>query len=282
MPSLAEMIQSLFGGGVPKNEVTLAPPLTQYPSSADAQFARQSGFGYGQPTESYVQGNVARVLGSDKLVRPPDEKTVTKTARFIPQSGAGRELETLTGAVNNDKDSRNLDLTDPNHADMRDKVGDVYARGALAANRNPIAALGFDPSHMVLDTEIKNPNIGGIYDGSKDAIYSNLGNKDFAGSSIGSVVHESIHRGLNKLRQNPEYAPIFKGMPPEESAVRYMMHKYAGDPEFGEGQTGDEQRQQAIDLFENSSRSREYQQMIDKLMRGAETEIARQKPRGPR
>jgi hypothetical protein len=260
MAGLGEMFQRLIGGS-PAPEPIAAAPLSGYPTPEDAAYARKYDFGYGTGNEPYTQGNVARVVGE---YRGPN---------FKPYSAEGLNSREAISLATNDEASRNLDLRTPGTSDVGDRMGTALAQAALAANRVPVAGLGFDPSRAAFDVKIQNPTIAGMYGRKEDAIYAAL-NPDPS-----AIVHESIHRGLEKLRQNPDLAGLFARLPAsEELLVRYLMATQAGDPEQGGGKVDQEQRQSALDLIGNGF----YRKVLPELNRAAEEAYAARRPRGPR
>ena len=245
-----------------------APPLTNYPTREDAEYARDYGFGYGTGNEGYVQGDTARVMGQMEGKLP--------VQTFVPHSAAGMSLSQATGAVDNPKMSRNLDLTRPANADIQQQMGTTLAQAALAANRMPVAALGFDPSKAVFDTAIKNPTVMGSFSPKQDAIYAATPQ----GGDPSAIVHESAHRGIRKLKEDPALAPLFKLLPSDdEYIVRYLMAKQAGDPEKTGGEMDQKQRKSALGMFDSGLFSAKD---LEKLNRAAEEAIAARRPRGPR
>ena len=231
-----------------------APALPAYPSSHDADYARNYGFGDNSVNEDYLNNNKARVLGVTQTFQEPTKKGKGSTTRemFLPVSGAGSNGKTLMNDVN----SADIDLNkDPR---MQGQMRNVMMQAALAANRSPIAAMGFDPSRVVMDTEIKNPNVGGLYRPGEDRMYVPLPLHD-------SIVHESTHRGLTKLREKyPDQVTAIAGnISPnnEEMVVRWLMNSRAGDPEGFGGKGDARQRQEAIDMFAN----KKNQEVVRKL-----------------
>jgi hypothetical protein len=240
---------------------------TSYPSAEDAFFARAHGQFYGQDVESYAHGKVARILG-----------TATKEGKAIPKSAAGNTLEELMTNLLSESKSRNIDLTKKENWHLADDLGSQYARAAIAINKIPIAALGFDPSKIVMDTAIGKGTIGGAFDRRPDATY--VASKNIADDD-GSIVHEAIHRGLEKLRDKPELRAAFRSLPvDEEHIVRYMMAKMAGDPEGGAGSVDTRQRKAALSLFDSGG-SR-YTAALEKITKAAEQELKKRRPGGPR
>lgn len=121
-------------------------------------------------------------------------------------------------------------------------------------------------------------NVGGAYSKKKDAIYANIDAIDPS-----SVLHESIHRGLNRLRENsPEAKELLRDLP-EEATVRYMMYKYAGDPEGKGGTIDSKQRQSGIDLYSGAAAwDGRRQKKLERLMEIAANMRKEQRPGGPR
>lgn len=268
--SISDFLGRIFSGDdQPKASPPpkVAPPPSDYPSTEDAADARKYGVGYGRGTEGYVQGDVARVRG--ETVPLPDNRTklpAKPRPTFVPTSAEGHDLSEVTDV--GEKTSKNLDLKkNPETAGI---MGDVFARAALAANRAPIAALGFDPGRMVADTQLTNANVGGAFRKDNDSIYFNLTRPEVP-------VHESMHRGLEMLRQNPEYKKILDRLPDEEYLVRYLMATQVGDPERTTGKAGLKQRETAMRLFGNG----QYDKEIATLTRAAQDMIAARRPRGP-
>ena len=279
MAGLGEFFSRMIGGD-PTTQTTLAPPLGGYPTPDDAAYARKYDFGYGTGNEPYIQGDVARVVGGDKVTGydvtssgkgKTKQQVVTPIKSFVPQSGAGLYDNEAAVLANSDQTSRNLDLTDPANAAVKQDMGTMMAQAALAANRIPVAGLGFDPGHAAIDTKIADPTLGGVYSPSNDSMY-------VANSSPSSLVHESIHRGIAKLKQDPALAELFKSLPDEEYIVRYLMATQAGDPEKGQGAAGDKQRATALSLLNSGL----YGTSMEKLNRAAADAYAARRPGGPR
>ena len=76
-------------------------------------------------------------------------------------------------------------------------------------------------------------------------------------------------------KTNKEASDILRELD-EESVVRYLMVKYAGDPEKGTGDIADQQRAEGLEMFEGKSHQ------IDRLMEIAQKLVKDQRPRGPR
>lgn len=273
---LKEMMGALFGQ-IPASEkepsFVPAPKLENYPSSDDADYARKYDLGYGSGKEAYLNNQAARVLGHIASFPPKPKDKVIPTA-FVATSGAGMGLDEaskLDGTL-----SKNLDLTEPKYDTIRKDIGDTYMRAALAANRIPIAALGFDPSRMNSDLMIGgSPNIAGAYSPDSDSIYVN--HRPMMGSTS---LHESIHRGIELLKKaNPEAGDLLRKIPSdEEYIVRHLMATQAGDPEaVSTGNVTIAQKKMAKDIFGAGIWDKE----LNELNNMAAKEIAKRKPGGP-
>jgi len=281
MAGIGELFRSLIGGDPPTTTLPPAPPLASYPTREDAEYARDYGFGYGTGNEPYIQGNNARVVGYDQVTSYDTTSTgkgknkrdvLTPVKSFVPEAATGLDTEQAAALANSDQTSRNLDLANPANAGVQQDLGTMMAQAALAANRMPTAALGFDPSHAAIDTKIKDPTIGGLYSKDDDSMY-------VARASPSSLVHESVHRGIKQLKDDPALAELFKKLPSEELIVRYLMATQAGDPEKGSGSIADQQRSSAMYVLGQSGM---YKRELEQLNRAAEDAYARRRPGGPR
>jgi len=115
----------------------------------------------------------------------------------------------------------------------------------IAVQDNPVAKLGFDPSRH-LDTKRKGAvplTVGGVYQPRADLVM------DF-GTGKQVVVHESIHRGIQKLieskklsedtiiflnQRSAKVGKEYSGMSNNELATRMLMLKYHGPIEAVDG-----------------------------------------------
>lgn len=226
-----------------------APALPAYPSSHDADYARNYGFGDNSVNEDYLNNNKARVLGQNLAFQEPVKKGARGGARemFLPTSGAGHSADFLT----HDTTSSDVDLN--KSRELQGQLRNVMMQAALAANRSPIAAMGFNPSGVVMDAEIKNPSLAGLYDAKQDRMYVPAETND-------AIVHESTHRGLQKLREkypeeSKEAMRVLGAKGPnlsEEMVVRWLMSSKGGDPEGLAGNIDAAQRQAGIDVFDKN------------------------------
>ena len=229
--------------------------LENYPTVADAMAAQEQGFGYGTGMEGFLNEQNARLMGEGK------------GKNFKLTDVEGRTLAAIVKAARDESKSKNVDLS--KNPELKEQLERVYMRAAIAVNRNPIAALGFDPNVIAIDAASGRTNIAGAYSPSSDSIWANI-------ASPAVLVHESIHRGIEKMRKtNKEASDILRELD-EESVVRYLMVKYAGDPEKGTGDIADQQRAEGLEMFEGKSHQ------IDRLMEIAQKLVKDQRPRGPR
>lgn len=233
---------------------TLAPPLAAYPSNDDADYARRYGFSQNNIQQNYLDNQQAKVLGTNvnledaaKKYGIPLTKGMKEMAKnqpsFVPTGGAGMSLDMAASAAEDPKVSQVLDLSKNPH--VAPDVNNIAMRAALAANRIPVAAVGFDPSRVALDTQSgTGVNIAGAYSPLKDAIYQNS-------AYPSTMVHESIHRGLEQLRRaHPqEMGKLDTQLPDEEYTVRWLMQNQAGNPESNRGGAAAKQIKTANDLF---------------------------------
>lgn len=290
MGYLDTVLGFLKGGEQPPN-VTLAPPLKNYPTADDAAYAQKYGFGYDTGTQPYVDNQIARVIGGTMgRMKPPAKKGEPAikeeifypldTLSFAKHYGTNSATDVSTAAAS-EQTSRNLPLA--KNPDIAKPMEGAMARAALASNRNPLAALGFDPTHLAVDPYKVGEDvaIAGAYLPKTDTMYSNLAT---ATNSPGqAIVHESAHRGMNWLREHykPELDEIRNRLylPDEESVVRYLQYKNSGDPEQNLGKLSDKQRQEAINIVEKNPRAASAVNALEELAIRAKKE---KHPGGPR
>lgn len=229
-------ILDLFGSS--ETPVTVAPPLGTYPTKDDARFARDSGFGYGENWQGVL--DVVRALSD----------------AGAPISADGMYLDDVPSIP-----------TTPVVDD------DSVMRAALAANRSPLAALGFDPRKASVDVVSKGMNVEGFYDPKKDFIfYSRNSASDPEGSAL---THEATHRGIKMLQDSPNAVDWPNGSS-EEIVVRQLMKANTGDPE--QGPTADRYKAGGWYLRDTA----DGRKFLETLQHAAQREIARRKPGGPR
>ena len=142
-----------------------------------------------------------------------------------------RDFMEMRSAFNNDAVGKlGLQAIDP---EMADRLYSAW----LAAQSSPTAAVGYDPRQFVTApptvTQGRQLSLGGTYTPSTDQIMS-------TGQHDSTLVHESIHRGVQKLR-DAGMMPTNAKQYSEELLTRALMQKYFGGVERGRGEAGDEQ-----------------------------------------
>lgn len=257
----------LFSSNEPK--MIPAEPLTQFPTAEDAAFARKNGAFYGTAMDPFASGQSAMYFSNG----------------VEPRTGVGQTFGDLVTPEYAQRFSASRKT--PN----ADSIPDTYARSALAANRSAIASLGLDPRKFSMDgfTEASKANVGGAYSPETDHGFVIPGHSADASSTL---VHEAIHRGLQKLRESGT-APAFKERTEyrdeqrepntdEEMLVRLVMESMMGDPE--QSPAALELKNQANDQFlgRDSVFGRYVPDYIQRLEAAAAQMIAKQKPGGPR
>lgn len=257
-------------GKEPELKYAKAPPIENYPDENEVNFAKQYGF-YEDMYEPYSEGKLQRVLGEEfnKVIPGPKKgqtKTVSETVALAANQVEGGNTRKLM---------ENLDKNTV-FAKEYPELADIYAKGRLVSNRIPLASLGFDPEKTTYDVKIGNDvNIAGLYSPSSDRIYVNS-------TFPGTLVHESIHRGIALVRkQDPEFFKTLK-LPDEESTVRYLMATQAGDPESkfrGDATLSHAQRKAALEAYK---RFPAYVDSLERLSERAAKLIAERRPGGPR
>jgi hypothetical protein len=259
--------------GQPKDQPTVYPASqpTQYPTSDDVDFARKNDYSYGQPWAPEFEGKSARLLTGDPNQVP------------IPATTLGSNIP--------------IDRRGSNMAPLED----YYAKAALASERSALAKLGFDPNKAAIDvgTNPANVSVLGQYKSSKggtDQIYANA-------RTPSTLVHESIHRGIQKLKDSPFWKPEFNDFSPatanDELLVRHLMQSRMGDPTVPEFKSympnydfkqpvqqgsGRELEATARALFDpnQSSLAKSRQKTLDAMEAAAANYIAQRRPGGPR
>jgi hypothetical protein len=280
---LSSVVNWLTGSAEAKptpTQETLAPPLANYPTTMDADYARKYGYGYNSPSEPYLNNKMAHLLGEK------ERWNVGKgydSSHYYADKSAGKSAQYLTSPAN----GVDVDLTkrDPLNPDLRGVMDNTYMRAALAANRSPVASIGYDPTKFNVDPYSGPLSIGGMYTSNNDQGWSGVAPTD-------NLVHESTHRGMELLRRAyPEEVKKLK-LPPEEMVVRYLMQSKAGNPEWEAAETyknalgvdsslGEQQQMQAKQMFNDPYVGKEYQKNLNDLNELAIRYHKERNPRGP-
>jgi hypothetical protein len=211
---------------------------TDYPTSADVARSAQYGQAYGDPVAPYVERpGSAYIKRSPRDYIPAADKEYQRTRKFEPPF--------------------HRELTTPETSGMVHKAW-------LAAERSPIAKLGFDPSKTY--SSPKQPGsltVAGVTFPSADRMWYDEQFPDTA-------VHESFHRGFKLLR---DAGVLPKLQFPEEYYVRALMLRHLGGVERGRGELGEEQIDFAVKVIDPEE--------LDKIEQAAADYIAKKRPRGP-
>ena len=262
------MLARLFGATVPpiRAKQTLA-----YPGPQDTMIARQVGQTYGDPVAGYdVLGSAIRKISTSAILQSDDDS----------------QLRSKTPVTTTAGDRENI------------------LRNWLAAQRSPVSALGFDPHHTV-ETPAGGPemSVGGVYTPSAKAPFRTgpeaTGPGDviwYNGNQQDTVVHESMHRGIELMRQAGVLPDSFQRYVEshrngEEYAVRAMKVKSFGDIEKGPDETNSEGNKQVEEakwrmanpyFVDAKGNSGDFNQMLTDLENAAAAYAAKRRPGGPR
>ncbi len=256
----------------PTKDLSPDNTLKEYPSAQDAAFAQKYGQGYGTNAEPYIQEKQAQILGNIEYFRGEGGRAKDRGLEY--PLGRGVEVKN----VKNNTLEGLMDFTSQNalkvyaSPDINESLNKAYSRAALVVDRIPVAKLGFDPSRIVVDitTPKDRLNFYGGYDRKADIIYMGVNSPE-------TMVHESIHRGFKILEENnPDIKKLMRQFPVEEYYVRYLMHKFAGNPEE-KRDPGHPQVEKAKKLFKDD-RFKDAMNTIDDLVRDL---IKKRKPMGP-
>lgn len=223
-------------------------PLERYPTHEDVGFARQYGHFDIDPRSEYLNNQKFRLLAGN--ARP-----------FLEGKNGG-----LPAA----------DIRDPGEFTRR-RMHDYYARAGLASKRSALAALGFDPSVTTVDTGAGFNVLGATRGDDRGEIYANIRNPS-------TLVHESIHRGVDRLKRTPFWRPEFKQYDADfdfdsnEHIPRYLMDKRVGQT----SESNPPLRDRAVYHFEQSLGSKRNKKILDDMEMAASRYMASRNPRGPR
>lgn len=277
------------------SEVTpqIIPEITSppYPSAEEGKFAKEVGLGYGKTWDNYMQEKVARVMSRESSFqvkgKPP---ALTPSAIFEETAMQRKSIPEAAKLILDPKASNVIDLTKKENSWVKENLDQAFSRAAIAVGRSGLATLGFDPSKVAVDAISGLTTLGGVYQRNLDrpsnepAIGMNTAyDRGMNSGGPSTVVHESLHRGLEHLaRRNPEAAKLMDSIPHhEEFIVRYLMATKMGDPEKTTGAMNERllhptQREQALKMF-----SKEDITKIKKLEDMAAQEVVKKHPRGP-
>lgn len=215
----------------------------EYPSGRDIENAQTKNAFYNKPYESYTRPGQA-------VISKPQFDTLPNTASDMYKN---YDKTHEAGLKSNDP----LDASD-------------MAREGLTVNRSSVASLGFDPRYPVLTGRAVYGDSSGEY--LRDMKDKELGM--WASDTPGTLTHESLHRGINSLRNSKE---LPNGMPgPEEHIVRRMMQRIMGDPEK------DRRPPELTKALADPKYVQQLDDYITKIEKIAADKHAKDNPRGPR
>lgn len=158
---------------------------------------------------------------------------------------------------------------------------DLYAKAALAVEGSGLAKLGFDPNRTVLgnnEMSMGNSVIHGLQLPESDEMW-------VYAKDPSAIVHESIHRGIEKLKGSPFWKKEFDEFsqdPYNEYVVRQLMENKMGDPEANIGKLSEQQRNNARWAFNQSSYANQRTKTLQQMEDAAAQYIAAKHPGGPR
>lgn len=251
-----------------------------YPTKEEVDFAKKYDYFYGTPTDAYVKGTGVAQKATDE-----------EYLKYYNNPFMGNKFSAPRSVV-------------PEH------VADQFAAAHLAANRSPLAALGFDPRVMnyvdaeklytisgYTPSEYQGPNYYSnqplVTGKGKGAKTTNIPTEKGAADRIFYVsnypskteitttpTHESIHRGIGKV------ASRYPGMTPSgednEMMVRRDMYKNFANPEDKSMIPGFGVNEQIYEANKIPANAKFYDALLEKYGQKAQEMIAKQRPMGPR
>jgi hypothetical protein len=261
-------------GGDADEIVNVAPPL----GFIDRLFGKEQPVSYGRATPDQSWPSEAKLDTSrkyDQTYGDPVAPTLAEGAK-INRPGFSQVQKAF---------DEHAPLSAPQEMDQeqRDRLETAW----LAANKTALGSLGFDPRNIASTPATKGAtSLGGFYSPKNDQAWYNE-------RYPSAVVHESIHRGINKLRDAGKLPDWFKKSD-EERFTRGMMLKHFGDIEVQpvtKSGKGNEQIDDARQLMDTNSfyggsfmrnRGKSFPDMLTELESLAASHLHEQRPRGPR
>jgi len=258
MGTLDDVLGYLFGrpaSATPAQGTTYpASPRLNYPTSEDVDFARKYDYSYGQSWAPEFENKSATILTGNKIKEDSIPKETWGTGKYeLPWP---KSIEPI--------------------------MKDYYAKAALASEGSGLAKLGFDPTKFgaAFNTPDR-PARSGEYYPDFDQGWADTNHPD-------AIVHESIHRGIQKLKGSPFWKPEFNEFynnPSNEHLVRHLMEEKMGNPEAEKdtwATAGKSQRDTARFLFNKSPRFDERRKLLQQMEEAAANYVAAKHPGGPR
>ncbi len=229
----------------------------QYPGNTDAEIGKTFDQTYGDKVAPFIEPGA-------KLNSLPTQEVLDRA--ILPSGIAYQTADHVTASP-----------------EERDQV----LKNWQAAQKSPVAALGFDP-RVTIHTNLapdEKLTLAGFYRPRTDTLWYSTDHED-------TTVHESMHRGIEQLRKADALPQSFKDYTDshgngEEFVVRAMMVKHLGDVELGAGKLNDEQVRDAKQRMNDpyfrgpNNTSGDFNKMIADLEQAASTYIAQKHPMGP-
>lgn len=210
-------------------------PSRPYPSRDEASAAAEQGAFYGQPSEPFMQAGQSATR-------------ITPT----PQDAEDWYMSQAEGMRWGSENPFSHMISTP------PEVADSFAQAALASRSSALASLGFDPRRVTTHARKDKFNISGAFFPTQDEIWT-------SGDHPSTVLHESLHRGIQKLKGEVEIPEE-----DEELIVRRMMQRMYNDVERGGGDVNDQQ------VAEAEAWADQLDPIIEKLEAAAKKRIGKQ------
>jgi hypothetical protein len=241
----------LFGSSGPQKADVPDVRTTPYPGADQVAAARAADVSYGDPSAAYAQPIVPYGPLSPNL--PPQY-----SARLSQPQGHDATI-----------DAFNADAI-PSPGPISQSNADNLMQAYLGSRRSALASLGFDPHHMALPSQpVPGLTIGGQYTPGQDQIVS-------TGEYPSTSVHESMHRGIQALRDANMITPDMAKMSEEATVRAQMLRNFNPSVEAGRGSISDQQ------IDDGAYYNRQFPQMMDAYEQAAQRLYAQRHPGGPR
>lgn len=225
-------------------EVARAPFSQAYPNAQDVYYAQAYDQTYGTPMAGF-----------------------TVPGAKVAQTGVGNVI-----GYGSEDVLRSAKLQELSPEDR-----DAFLQNYIAAQKHPVSAIGYDPRSITYTPKRGNIELTkeGFYKPSEDSIW-------YYGKNQDTAVHESIHRGVKKLKDAGMLPESFsKSAMSEETLTRLLMLKNFGDIEVQpNADLGNEQIEQARWWLKNYPR--EADRITTDLEKAAQEYAKKKTPRGPR
>jgi hypothetical protein len=238
-------LKTLAEDNVPNFETQVEAGRKNWPTADDVELSRKYDLSYGDPSARFIEPGKATIRSVDIKHLP---------AWF--NDGLTKEIK---------------------QTEITPQLADALHRGWLASRKSAIATVGFDLSKTVISP--KSPamvSISGFFYPKDDVKWVDM-------KFESTMIHESLHRGLEVMRRQKILTEKL-GSAEEEMLVRVLMQKFFPDLEVQideklVGRKLDNKESQAIrgkELLPKLTR------LVDDLENRAAQYLARKRPMGPR